>query len=159
MQAGASGMATYNYGTAAATAFSLNSGGVSGDGASSSGYGLPPFVGTAAGGSGSCHCRCVERLMVRVRALEQIPRAATQGQSFMRSMGASPDPPPGVPQQGLEMVDVDGQMKLILPLGQLGNERRDKSIYDDKMMTQPGYRFGGVREGAELKFKIERYFI
>ena len=62
-------------------------------------------------------------------------------------------------RQGPETIDIDGKMNLTLPLGHLGNDRRDKSIYDDKMMTQPEYRFDGVKEGAKWKSKIERYFI
>ena len=158
MQAEASGMAART-GTAAATLFSLSSGGAPGNGAGSSGDGLPPFVRTAAGGNGSCHCRCVEQLTVRVRALEQIPRTAAQREPFLPSMRTAPDSPPGMQPQGLETHDINGPMKLTLPLGQLGNERRDKSIYDDKMMTQPEYRFDGTKDGAKWKSKVERYFI
>ena len=64
---------------------------------------------------------------------------------------------PGVPTP--EAINVNGPMKLSLPLGLLGSERRDKSIYDDKMMTQPEYRFDGTKGGAAWKSKIERYFI
>ena len=74
-------------------------------------------------------------------------------------MRAAPDPPPGMSPPGVEAPDINGPMKLTLPLGQLGNERRDKSIYDDKMMTQPEYRFDGTKDGAKWKSKVERYFI
>ena len=69
--------------------------------------------------------------------------------------------PPGIPGQpaGTEPVDINGPMKITLPLGQLGSEKRDRSIYDDKMMTQPEYRFDGGKNGAAWKSKIERYFI
>ena len=77
----------------------------------------------------------------------------------MPSMRTAPDPPPGMQQQGLETTDINGPMKLTLPPGQLGNERRDKSIYDDKMMTQPEYRFDGTKDGAKWKSKVEPYFI
>ena len=77
---------------------------------------------------------------------------------FMPSMRVPTDPPPGM-RQGPEVVDTDGQMNLSLPLGQLGNERRDKSIYDDKMMTQAEYRFDGTKDGAKWKSTIERFFI
>ena len=77
----------------------------------------------------------------------------------MPSMRTALPLPPGMQQQGLEMIDISGPMELTLPLGQLGNERRDKSIYDDKMMTQPEYRFDGTKDGAKWKSKVERYFI
>ena len=68
--------------------------------------------------------------------------------------------PPGVLGADVsEAIDVNAPMKLTLPLGLLGSERRDKSIYDDKMMTQPEYRFDGTKGGANWKSKIERYFI
>ena len=35
----------------------------------------------------------------------------------------------------------------------------DKSIYDDKLMTQAEYRFDGTKDGARWKSKVERYFI
>ena len=47
-----------------------------------------------------------------------------------------------------EAIDVSAPMELTLPLGQLGDERRDNRIYDDKMVTQPEYSFGGVKDGA-----------
>jgi hypothetical protein len=50
---------TAGTGTAAATLFTLNAGGAPGNGAARSGDGLPPYLKTAAGGNGSCHCRCV----------------------------------------------------------------------------------------------------
>jgi hypothetical protein len=55
---------------------------------------------------------------------------------------------------------VDANKPFSLPLGQLACEKRDRSIYDDKMMTQPEYRFDGGKNGASAwKSKIERYFI
>ena len=57
------------------------------------------------------------------------------------------------------MIDVDGPIKITLPLGQLASERRDKSIYDEKMMTQAEYRYDGGKNGASWKSKVERYFI
>ena len=102
----------------------------------------------------------VEQLLIRVRALEQarIPATAGQREPFMPSMRTTLEPPPGM-RQGPEAIDINGQIKLTLPLGHLGNERRGKSIYDDKMMTQPEYRFDGLKEGAKWKSNIERYFI
>jgi hypothetical protein len=151
------------YGTAAATSFSLGASGTqasAGNGAAGSADGLPLFVKNAAGGNGVCHCVHVEQLLIRVRALEQarIPTTAGQRAAFLPSMRATLEPPPGM-RQGPETIDIDGKMNLTLPLGHLGNDRRDKSIYDDKMMTQPEYRFDGVKEGAKWKSKIERYFI
>ena len=68
--------------------------------------------------------------------------------------------PPGVPGIHVsEAIGVNAPMELTLPLGLLGSGRRDKSIYDDKMMTQPEYRFDGTKGGANWKSKIERYFI
>jgi hypothetical protein len=58
-----------------------------------------------------------------------------------------------------EAIDVSAPMKPTLPLGLLGSGRRDKSIYDDKMMTQPEYRFDGTKGGANWKLEIGRYFV
>ena len=67
----------------------------------------------------------------------------------MPSMGKPAiGPPPGAPRQTPEAIDVDAPSKFTLPLGQLGNERRDKRIYDDNLMTQSGYRFDGTKDGA-----------
>ena len=60
---------------------------------------------------------------------------------------------------GPEPVDVNGPMKLSLPLGQLGNERRDRSIYDEKMWGQADYRSDGAKGGSAWKSRVERYFI
>ena len=133
MQAQAAGVPTC---TVASTSFYLGASGAeapTGNGAGGSSDGLPLFVKTAAGGNGVCHCIHVEQLLIRVRALEQarLPAAAGQREPFLPSMRTSLEPPPGM-RQGPEAIDVNGQIKLTLPLGQLGNERRDKSIYDDK---------------------------
>lgn len=69
------------------------------------------------------------------------------------------EPPPGMQGSNTERIDTNGPMNLSLPLGQLANEKRDKSIYDDKMVTQAEYRFDGIKEGAKWKSKVERYFI
>ena len=74
-------------------------------------------------------------------------------------MKTVPDSPLGMQRQGPETPDINGPMKLILALGQHGNERRDKSIYDDKMMTKLGYRFHGTKNGAKWKSLVELYFI
>jgi hypothetical protein len=78
---------------------------------------------------------------------------------FLPSMRTSTVPPPGMPRQVPEAIDVNAPLKLTLPLGHLGNEKRDKSIYDDKLMTQAEYRFDGLKDGAKWKSKVERYSI
>jgi hypothetical protein len=139
--------------------FSLNSG-YPGVGTGSSGDGVPAFATTAAGGNGACNCIHVEQLLVRVRALEQsrIPVSGAQREPFLPSMRASLESPPGM-AQAPEAIDINGQMKLTLPLGHLGNEKRDRSFYDDKLMTQAEYRFDGGKDGATWKSNVERYFI
>ena len=146
MQANAAGAPTCS---GAPNLFSLNTG-------SSSGDGLPPFVKTAAGGNGSCHCRCVGQLMVQVQALavQRGAAAAAQREPRLPHMRQYPPGVPGAQTSAAEAIDTNGPMKLSLPLGLLGSERRDKSIYDDKMMTQPEYRFDGTKGGASWKSNI-----
>jgi hypothetical protein len=66
--------------------------------------------------------------------------------------------PPGLPRVP-EAIDINAPLKLTLPLGQLGSERRDRGIYDDKLMTQSEYRFDVSKDGAKWKSKVEPYFI
>ena len=132
--------------------------------AASSGDGLPPFVKTVAGGNGSCHCRCVEQLLVRVRALEMgrnpTPEVnATAREAFLPHLRQQPPGLDGGIGSTQPMIDINGPLRITLPLGQLANERRDRSIYDEKMMSQAEYRFDGSKNGAGWKSKIERYFI
>ena len=129
---------------------------------SSSTDGLPPFVRRSAGGNGACHCRCVEQLLVRVQALE-VGRATTRDTSQPREplMPHMRQAPPGLPgsEANAARININGPLKLTLPLGQLASERRDKSVYDDKLMTQAEYRYDGGKSGNNWKSKVERYFI
>ena len=94
--------------------------------------------------------------MIRVQALE-LGRgpARTPLLPHMRPY------PPGIPTPAAvdEAIDINGAIKLTLPLGQLASEKRDRSIYDEKMMGQAEYRFDGAKNSAAWESKVERYFI
>jgi hypothetical protein len=148
MQAAASGIPTCTV----ASTFGLPAG---------SDDGVPPFTKKASGGNGAYHCKCVEQLVIRVQALEAARGAAAREGAREPLLPHMRQYPPGIPgAAAVEAIDVNGPIKLILPLGQLGNDRRDKSIYDDKMTSQSEYRYdGGKTGGAAWKSKVERYFI
>jgi len=113
----------------------------------------------SAGGNGSCHCRCVEQLMVRVQALEAGRATAATREPLLPHTGQLP---PGIPGTSThhEAIDITAPMKLTLPLGHLGGERKDaKSIYDDKLTQHADYRYDGGKTGGGWKGKVERYFI
>jgi hypothetical protein len=74
--------------------------------------------------------------------------------------------PPGVPghqaqhaEIGATVIDPDGPLQLTLPLGQLASEKRDRSIYDEKMWGQAEYRYDGGKGGPAWKSKVEMYFV
>ena len=43
------------------------------------------------------------------------------------------------------------------PLGAI--DRKDRSIFDEKLTLQPEYKYDGIRGGIAWKGKLERYFI
>ncbi len=45
------------------------------------------------------------------------------------------------------------------PLGMLSSDKCDRQLYDDKLTSQPEYRFDGHQGGVAWKSKVERYFI
>ena len=127
------------------------------------------FLRSAIGGNNVCHCVHVAELIEDVRVIK-----AARGQGHPASdaphdawaqaaFGGRPGPsgPPGVPAQGGALPPRLAKKSLPLhlpgPLGALG--RKDRAMFDDKLMTQEEYRYNGVKGGPQWKSKTERYWI
>ena len=116
------------------------------------------------GGNNICHCIHVKDLIDKVAALEgradgrADDRAAGRGADPWHSAAGGPFRPPSGPAAP-EAKGTRKTLPLNLP-GPLGAiERRDRSIFDEKLTLQAEYKFDGMKGGIAWKGKVERYFI
>ena len=106
------------------------------------------------GGNGICHCTHVEDLLRRMAAAERSSRVPLIPAQRVPN-GAAPRVGAGAQEEAFDpSKPLDKR-----PLGLLNNEKMDRPIYDDKMATQPEYRFDGQKGGVAWKSKTERYLI
>ncbi len=106
------------------------------------------------GGNGKCHCTHVEDLLRRMAAAERSSRVPLIPAQRVPN-GAAPRVGAGAQEEAFDpSKPLDKR-----PLGLLNNEKMDRPIYDDKMATQPEYRFDGQKGGVAWKSKTERYLI
>ena len=105
------------------------------------------------GGNGLCHCWHVGELDRRLTLVEgqpgrAIPREAADRAPFMpRTDGgahAAPGDPPGA------RIDLLAPLKE-RPLGALAGDKDSKSIFDDKLMVAPEYKYDGQKGGLNHK--------
>ena len=156
------GTAALPPGTPAGSAGGWAHGGAAGGaGQSHGGGGAPSWndgrIQAIIGGNNICHCVHVAELIGKVAVLEG--RAQGRGTDpWHGAAGGGPFRPPSA-TAAPEAKGTKKTLPLTLP-GPLGAiDRKDRSIFDEKLTLQAEYKFDGIKGGIAWKGKLERYFI